>query len=105
LHTQDNASAIHLIRSFKPEWIDEKPEIASMRSKGKCSIAQCGHYDEQIRRGMLVYFGAGCKKDDAGWEVLSVSSASEDEFNIVALPHSLRLMISSASSLMSSKME
>ncbi len=66
LHTQDNASAIHLIRSFKPEWIDEMPVIASMRSKGKCSIAQCGHYDEQIRRGMLAfYFGAGCKKDDA----------------------------------------
>lgn len=94
LHTQDNASAIHLLRSFKPEWIDEMPVTASMRSKGKGNIAQCGHYDEHIRRGMLAfYFGAGCKADDSGWEVLSVSGASEDEFNAVALPHSIGLMV------------
>ena len=94
LLTQDNASAIQLLRSFKPEWIDEMPVTASVRSAGKCRVAQCGHYDEHTRRGMLAfYFGAGCKADDSGWEVLSVSGGTEEEFNTVALPHSLGLMI------------
>jgi hypothetical protein len=94
LLTQDNASAIQLLRSFKPEWIDEMPVTASVRSAGKGNVAQCGHYDEHTRRGMLAfYFGAGCNADDAGWEVLSVSGATEEEFNTVALPHSFGVMI------------
>jgi hypothetical protein len=42
---------------------------------------------------LAFYFGAGCKADDAGWEVLRVSGATEEEFNAVALPHSIGLMI------------
>ncbi len=59
-----------------------------MRGTGKSNIAQCCHYEEQTRRGVLAtFYGAGCKADDAGWDVLCVSRASEEEFTIAVERH------------------
>ena len=97
LHTQDNASAIWVLSSFQPAWIDEMPVTASMRDTGKSKIAQCCHYEEQTQRGVLAtYFGAGCKADDSGWDVLCVSRANEEEFAIAAERHKIAFDLSVA---------
>lgn len=97
LRIQDNATAIWFLLPFKPEWIDEMPMTASMRGTGKSNIAQCCHYEAQTQRGVLAtYFGAGCKADDSGWDVLCVSRASEEEFAIVAERHKIAFDLSVA---------
>jgi len=97
LHIQDNATAIWYLLPFKPEWIDELPQSVATRKDGENRVVQCSHYEPQTQRGVLAtYFGAGCKPDDSGWDVLCVSRASEEEFAIVAERHKIAFHLSVA---------
>ncbi len=82
----DNAAAIEFLKTCRPEWIDEMPVTASMRSPGKGNIAQNVFYCEKKRQGVLaLFYGTGCKKGEDGWGLLIVSEATEQEFNAAAI--------------------
>jgi hypothetical protein len=82
LHIQDNPSALWILQNFNPEWIEHLPLAVSAQTPDKCNIITSRHYDKRARRGVCAtYFGAGCKADDSGWDLLCVSQANEEEFN------------------------
>lgn len=82
----ENAAAIEFLKTCRPEWIDEMPVTASIRTPGKCNIAQHAFYCEEKRQGVLaLFYGTGCKKGEDGWGLLIVNEATEQEFNAVAM--------------------
>ena len=82
----DNAAAIEFLKTCCPEWIDEMPVTASIRTPGKCNIAQHTFYCEEKRQGVhALFYGTGCKKGEDGWGLLIVKEATEQEFKAAAM--------------------
>ncbi len=95
---QDDAQAIRFLQSFKPEWIEELPLLTASRAF-QSNIVQEGYYNEKTRHGALAsFFGQGFKGKEAGWYIISVTQASEREFNAVALAASLPFQFAVAQS-------